>query len=334
MRILIVGAGAVGQVFALHLSRGGATVSVLVKEGQRDRAKHGFPIYRYKKRAREDCHFKAAAVLSDLSEVARQKWDQAWLCVPTTSLEGPWFEGLVEATPGAVIVSLVPGISVRSRLLAALPEDEICEGSIGFFAYGAPLGQETLPEPGTAFCLPPMTRCLFQGSAARSIVEVLRAGGLPAAVSSQVRQDVAFTSAVILPLMVSYEGAGWSFGAWLRSDWLKLGAGAAREAVRVSAGALGARAPFYRMLLYAPLLKWAFRWAQWALPIDFERYLAVHFQKVRPQTRLLIPSYRFLGQQVDVPTPSIAALEQRAWKPNLARVSLPPLETSTSPQEK
>jgi ketopantoate reductase len=49
MKVLIVGGGALGQVYGQTLARGGAPVSYLVKPGQEVAARSGFTVHRLRR---------------------------------------------------------------------------------------------------------------------------------------------------------------------------------------------------------------------------------------------------------------------------------------------
>ncbi|HTJ46743.1 MAG TPA: 2-dehydropantoate 2-reductase N-terminal domain-containing protein, partial [Kofleriaceae bacterium] len=50
MRVLVVGAGAVGQVYARHAQQGGADVTFFVREKYRDEVARGLDLYPLNKR--------------------------------------------------------------------------------------------------------------------------------------------------------------------------------------------------------------------------------------------------------------------------------------------
>jgi 2-dehydropantoate 2-reductase len=312
---LIVGAGTVGLVYGYHLQRGGARVSYLVKPKHLEEAAEGYTLYALKsKTVREPIAFRPHELLSSLDEVRERKFDSVWLCTPTTALVGPWFEGLADAIGSSALVALPPGMKVRERIRSAVKESRVVDGAIGFVSYQAPLPNETVPRPGVAFAFPPMTASLFGGERAADLVAVLKKGGLPAKVDAHAHRSVAFTSAVLQPLMVALEGAGWSFEALYASPLLKTGVEAAREALAITAKLLGARRPLWHLAIRPSIARLVFSLASRTMPFDFEAYLKVHFTKIGPQTRLLLPSYRFSGGATGIPTHALEALETAVFR--------------------
>ena len=74
MRVLIVGAGAVGQVYGHHLQRGGAEVTFLVKPRYETDARAGFTLWRLRRLGRPRRVIMAEhAVTSDASLLAEQQ---------------------------------------------------------------------------------------------------------------------------------------------------------------------------------------------------------------------------------------------------------------------
>ena len=71
MKALVVGAGAVGQVFARHLQQAGGEVNFLVRHGHLDRLREGltlYPLNRRQARSRP-LHFDAFQVILDPGEI-------------------------------------------------------------------------------------------------------------------------------------------------------------------------------------------------------------------------------------------------------------------------
>lgn len=77
----MVGAGAVGQVFAWYLTRAGASVTFFVKPTHP--LPDELPMLEQVRRPTVLSGFKK---LTSTSEVERQEWDQVWLAVPSNVL--------------------------------------------------------------------------------------------------------------------------------------------------------------------------------------------------------------------------------------------------------
>src|SRR5262245_47095522 len=109
MKALVVGAGAVGQVFGRHLQLGGADVTFLVRDKYAAACRDGFLMYPLNRRARD----RATPVRFDGAGVVTEpdgQWDQVWITVSSTALRaGGLVDGLASRTGAATIVTLQPG---------------------------------------------------------------------------------------------------------------------------------------------------------------------------------------------------------------------------------
>ena len=315
MHVLIVGAGAVGQVYGRHLALSGARVSVWVKEKHAAEARTGFTMYPLRsRRKREPVRFEPESVLTTLGELQARSWDQVWLCVPTPALEGEWLRPFLDATGEATIVTLQPGLSVRERLAELVPRERIVSGAIGMVSYQAPLPGEEVPAPGVAYLFPVGTSSRFSGERARvePIVDALRRGGCPARIDADAQRFLSFSSAILVPHIVALEAEGWSLAALRRGALLPIAARASREVMRIVGAELGAPPPWYRTLVRGFTMRCGFALAPHAVPFDLEAYLRYHFTKVRDQTRMMIAGYLDAAARHDLPADAVRTLKGRA----------------------
>ena len=74
LRVLVVGAGAVGQVYARHYQRGGAEVTLYVRERYRAEAARGFDLYRLRRRRVEAERLDGCAVVTTADQVAATRF--------------------------------------------------------------------------------------------------------------------------------------------------------------------------------------------------------------------------------------------------------------------
>jgi 2-dehydropantoate 2-reductase len=305
MRILIVGAGSVGQVYGYYLQRGGCDVHVYVRDRYAAEAAAGFVLY--PPGARTPVRFTPAGVHTGLETVRAGAWDQVWLCVPSDALRGPSIPDVVGAAGGATVISLLPGLRDRDALLGFVPAERLGIGLITFSSWHAPLAGEALPEPGMAWWNPPMTPNLFEGPGAEAVVTALRRGGAPAAVGSATRA-AALGSSLLVPIVAAMEVAGWSF-AGLRGDRpAALAAAASQEALTISAAHGGFGTGPHRLaanLTAIRLLTWL---APLLTPMDFEVFLRVHFSKVGVQTMLALDTWITEGERRRLPVSGLQAL--------------------------
>ncbi|HYH99645.1 ketopantoate reductase family protein [Hyalangium sp.] len=319
-RVLLVGAGAIGQVFGWFLQSAGCEISFLVKEKHAEEARRGFTLYELGlfKRSPAPMTFSGFGVHVSTEEVAAQRWDQVWLCVSSTALRaGSWVDALARVTGEATWVMHQPGLHDRDWLSQRVSPGRLVAGMVPFLSFHAPLrpGASAL-GPGTAFWFPPLSRGLFSGPEERlqQVLRTLRAGGYPARRHRDVARAIAVPSAVLTTFVDGLAAAGWSFERFLAPESLAQVHRAAQEAVRIAAWHTQQSAalllPLLRPLLFKVLLPLASR----MVPLDFEAYLEVHFTKVGEQTRLMVREYLELGSKAGLPVEALRASTERPPK--------------------
>ena len=294
MRILVVGAGSVGQVYGHHLQQSGAHVSVFVRERYAAEAREGFWLYPGGRPP--GARFVPDAVFTDLGAAASAGFDQLWLCVSSTAIRGPLLGAVAAALGAATLVALQPGLRDRELLAPLAPPERLVVGLIAFSAWHAPLpGGTPVPAPGQGVWFPPLSPSTFEGPQAAAVVAALKAGGCPAAVGDATA-GAARGSALLNPLVAAMECAGWSFSGLRQGRWAALAAGAGREALDIGTGHLGIPAGPARMALRPVVLRLATRVVPLVAPMDFERFLQVHFSKVGDQTLLALDTWIAAGR--------------------------------------
>lgn len=313
MRILLVGAGSVGQVYGLHLARGGAQVDFLIKPAHRAWASEGFTLYALNARDRAaPVRFEGYGLFDDAAATAGVAFDQIWLCTPADALSGPWLDALAAAQPGALWVNLTPGREANTRMLGLVPEERVVTGLISLISYEAPLPGETrFPGPGTAYWFPHFGPSPFVGARASEAVQALRAGGQPAVIGGGSADRQAFPTAVLMPVLLGLEAEAWSFARLRGSESLAMAVRAGQEAVRITEHQTGQRAPAPMRWVRPWMLGLVSRLATWVIPMDIETYLRVHFTKVRPQTLLFVESYLAYAARAGLPAPELRRLLSR-----------------------
>jgi 2-dehydropantoate 2-reductase len=310
--ILLVGAGAVGQVYGYHLQRGGARVAYLVRPKAAAACERGMVLYALNSRGpRVPLRFAADAVFTSLDEVAKETWDEVWFCVPADAVEEAWLASIAAAVGQARIIALPPGLESEQKIRAAFPGRDVVAGLIGMVSYQTPLPGEVVPEPGIAFYFAPGVPTVFGGPLGKSVAAELKAGGCPAVAKPDAGTSSAFGSAILMPTVAGLEAAGWSLREFRRSDVPKLVVRAAREAVAITAAKVGVRGPGL-LLLSAFTLRIAAWLAPKLVSFDLEAYLKHHFRKVGDQTRLMFGQYAKDGAAKGLKSEALAALLQRA----------------------
>jgi ketopantoate reductase len=310
-RVLLVGAGAVGQVFGKFLAAAGCEVSFLVKARHREATRAGFTLHALGLASRgAPERLTPLEVLTSPEEVARRAWDQVWLCVSSAGLrEGTWVGELAQATGEATWVMLQPALHDREWLLRWVPAERLVIGMIPFLSFPWPLAPGQAPGPDTAFWLPPLARGLFSGPAGRrtEVLRTLRRGGYPARAHPDVARATAVFSAVLNVFVSGLEAADWRFARFRSGPYVEAVRQAAREVVVVASGqrrwstsgAVGLMRPLAFRLLF---------WSTRLAPFDVEAYLRFHFIKVSAQTRLMLREYIDTGRRQGVPVQHLDAL--------------------------
>jgi hypothetical protein len=313
MRVLVVGAGAVGQVYARHLQLGGAEITFYVREKYRAEVARGFDMYPLNRKAKlrtEPVRFDGVTAITAPGEI-RAPYDQVWITVSSPALRGAWLPELVAATgPDATYVVLQPGLDDRKIVEAAgVVSARIVVGLISMISYHAPLPGETrFPKPGMAYYLPP-SPSLFTGERADAVVAALRAGQQPAKRHKDAQLASLLPGSIMMAYLVGLEASGWSFRALFRGPYAKLAARGSREAVAALAAAHGRRVPLgLRLLARRTTLRLGLWFGVKIVPLDLETYLRVHFTKVGDQTREFMASYVALCEREGLPAEALREL--------------------------
>ncbi len=292
-RVLMVGAGAVGQVFAWFLMRGGASVSFLIKPT------HALPAeLPMLEQVRTPTVLHGFGRLTTNDEVAKQEWDQVWLAVPSNALAEPWLPALLRVTGTATVVTLA-----AEGVTPIAPSRRVV-GSIPFIAWQDPLPGHSGPER-LAFWVPPLAPVTLSGDdSARlaSVQQALSAGGLRSArVADSVKAGMPLT-ALLMASVASLEAAGWRL-AEFRGRWSTLAGLAAREVM--TGEGVGA---MWRLLARGPVLRLVFWFASKVLPFDLEAYMKYHFTKVGEQTRVFMALWVQRGRARGLPVDGVEQL--------------------------
>lgn len=254
---------------------------------------------------------RPSAVLTSPQDIAQSTWDQLWLCVSSTALEGDWLGAVLAAAPDATVVTLQPGLKDRDLLLQYVPENKLVTGLITFISWQAPLpGEHMDAPPGIMYWLPPLTGSPFSGprSTVKEITDTLKKGGMRASRQDNLPAQMAIAAAAMSPAMAGLESAGWSFQQFRRGDAIRLAVAAARQSMVVAAAYHKQPPPMQRLLMQVWLLKWVVLLAPRLMPFDLQRYLQYHFTKVGDQTRAALRITVVQGQQHNLPTDSVAEL--------------------------
>jgi 2-dehydropantoate 2-reductase len=298
VRVLIVGAGAVGLVYGAHLAEGGAEVSVYVRPSRKDEASAGYTLTRVGVLGgRTSRRFVPKSVVTSAAEVAAGEFEHVWVATATNALDEPWLAEVLAGCPRALVIFLQPGGDALARMEALVPEAERrVRGAISMASWHAPLEgsrdvRETSTPAGWAYVLPPGGPSGFEGPRAPEVVRALRAGQCPAAIA-HVTASLATGSAVLLPHIATLETAGWSVQRMGTGEVAALAARSSREALAIACARVAIAVPLALRLFVRPFTtRLVALLARTLAPFDVETYLRVHFTKVHAQTMMLLAEY-------------------------------------------
>jgi|GEM_PF-2545325 len=314
MDILIVGPGAVGQVFGRFLQKSGAKVSYFVKPEVRELflslAPCGLVVTAIPAPVFPPRELKNFGVLSEMHEVAATAWDQIWFCVPSNVYYGEWFRNLADGTGNATLV-LFPPEGGRSEFLPERYRPRVVLGGVPFLASqrGYSNGK---PGDGVEYWIPPFAQAPFSGPSQRLslVIGVLRKAGFRAKPrATDISPSIAAISSILTPAMAGLECAGWSLEAFRKGKWLQITAQAASEALRVTTRAMSVpNRTLFRLLAHPYALTIAARLAPHLTPFDLEKYLKFHYLKTGPQTSSMLKQFIADGELAHAPVEHLKSL--------------------------
>lgn len=330
---LLVGAGAVGQAFALWLSRGGTPVEFLVKPHHEARLAPGMPV--------QELSMLGVGPVVDLSvcprhtavaQVSGRQWHSVWLCVPGPALTAELVAPLVAATAPAPVVVFQVGALPQDDAMHAVPNDRLIRGILPLLSWWAPLGPEDsrhepapLTTPRMRIWRPPFTRFAFSGAPAHEVAEALLAGSVGAQVVPDVGIQAAMGSCVLVPFIAGLRACGWSLSALRRSRLLDDVVGGVAEARAIVAPLHGHPTPPGRLpapWLLRLILRLATTLGPRVAPLPLEAYLRVHFSKVGDQMAASLSGIAAAGDAVGRPTTALRNLERAVGSaPEPARIA-------------
>ena len=319
VQVLIVGAGAVGQVYGHFLQRGGASVSYLVKEKYQQKCENGFSLYRCRRSGLgNEEHFQAEAVYTEFDQIKQQQWDQVWLTVSSSDLRDGWLPRLKEAIGSATVVMLQPDLDDRDYIYGVFPSNQVVCGVVNFICYQTPLPDLPDYHPdankiGVAYLLLPMMPAEFSGNEQRlpDVVESMAAGRLNVKVEQDASRIYADRSAMMIPLVALLELENWSFKKLRFSNSLGLAVAAAQEALSIVAAKFGRRLNWTERLFSLFWVKLGLPMLRFLSPMDAESYVKFQFMKTAPQTRMMLKHFIDDGAELGQSTEALRALYEQ-----------------------
>ena len=327
---LIVGAGAVGQVYGHFLQRGGASVSYLVKEKYKEECEKGFTLYRCRRSGLGAAEtFEADGIYTNYDELKQTRWDQVWLAVSSADLRGEWLAKLKDVIGDATVVMLQPDLDDRDYVYGIFPQEQVVCGIVNFISYQTPLPDlpdyhPDVAKEGVAYLVLPMMPAEFSGSEDRlpDVAGAMAAGRFNVKVEKDASRIYADRSAMMIPLVALLELENWSFRRLRISNSLELAVAAAQEALSIVAAKFGRRLNWTERLFSLFWVKMALPMMRFLSPMDAEAYAKFQFVKTAPQTRLMLQHFIEDGEKLGQSVQSLKELYDRLPdEPQLKRVA-------------
>jgi len=337
MRVLIVGCGAVGQVYGLALQQAGATLGFLCRPAaaerlERARKQGGLPLFQVshgRPKAPIVHRLKDYEAIADAAESRRFEPDQIWFTTPSEVYYSDWFRDFLRQVPARRVVCFAPE-GRRTEFHTEAMGDRVVFGGTTFMAWQGDLGGGAWPTGGGAwptgggawpsggggrgegvsFWRPPLGIPLAGSQAAcREVAQLLKPAGFRVMIGKPGSHSQAVATAAMTAFVAGLELSGWSLRGYRRSPWLGRAAGACREAIT---GQLPRAGAFTRALLSSPVLSASFSLVALLLPLLFpfdpEKYLKFNYTKTREQTVLLLNLFMKDAADRGVPVTNIQGL--------------------------
>lgn len=316
MRILIIGAGAIGQAFARHFQLGGAEVHLLVRPRQQAHAVAGLPMYPLNdKRYRSTADPLKTTVHVDQDQALKTSFDVIALAVSSTAMRsGDWLQRLGRDRGNAGILGLSGSVNDADLIAEHCPGAAIGWAMLAIISFTAPLPGAPDVSPGMAYWLPPLSKIALSGPDAvmTPVLTALSRGGMPVKRVDNVRVDAAFASPILTQTIHALECAGWSFTA-LRHDpeLLPLAVQSMRESWALAEAITGEQRPFALRFIRPFVLRWVLVASRWLVPFSLERFFDYHYNKVADQTVFLAHEHVATGVKQGLRMPAVAELLRR-----------------------
>ena len=318
MKVLMVGCGAVGQVFSLFLQKAGVELGLYDRPATVARLKQAleqgglslFQISHSRGRGPIAHRLDKYRVVMDIEECQRFKPDQIWFTTPSPVYHSEWFQEFLQKVSSDLVVCFAPEGGRSEFIPESGDKDRFVFGGITFMAWQGDLeGGGGRPE-GVNFFLSPLGIPLMGTKRACGEVEqLLKKAGLRAVIQKQASPMQASVTAVMTTFVAGLELSGWSLKAFRKSPWLKRAARASQEAAlsqfhrasiftKTLLGLLCSMMGLFLITLFLPLL----------FPFDIEKYLKFHYLKTRDQTLTLLEVFAGDGEKAGLPVKNIQIL--------------------------
>jgi len=308
MKILLVGCGAVGQVFGLYLQKAGVELGFYARPESAQRLEQaleggGLPLFQitHSRRKNPITHrLEKYQVVTDLAGCRQFEPDQIWFTTPSTVYHSTWFQEFLREVSSQRVVCFPPEGKRTEFIPEGEGEDRLVFGGITFIAWQGDLDGGGGRPDAVNYWLPPLAEIpvLGVGTAPEEVAILLKEAGLKAAAKKDYFQEMqAAVTALMSAFVVGFEFAGWSFRVYRRSPWLKLAARSAREGVFSQISKKGlVMGVLFRIITTSALFYLAALILPLVTPFELEKYLQFHYRKTREQTLTLLDLFTKDGQ--------------------------------------
>jgi len=317
MKVLIVGCGAVGQVYGLALQNAGVTLGFLdqpatVEKLVQKREKGGLLLFQIPNKRHEDPiphRIKDYQVVTSMEESRQFEPDQIWFTTPSQVYYSDWFRTFLQQVPSKRVVCFVPEGN-RPEFLIDQIGDRVIFGGTTFMAWQGDLeGGGGMPD-GINFWRSPLGIPLSGSQdACMEVAKLLKQAGFKVMLEKPGSHAQVAVTAVMTAFVAGLELAEWSLSKYRKSPWHRVAAGACREAVN---GQLKKPGLFTRFLLRSSVLTACFsltaRIMPMLFPFDVEKYLKFHYTKTHKQSLLLLDLFLKDSSKCGIPITNIQKL--------------------------
>jgi hypothetical protein len=320
MKVLMVGCGAVGQVFSLSLQKAGVELGLYDRPATVDRLKQalghgGLPLYQISNARESDPsaqRLENYQVLMDMAECQQFKADQIWFTTPSPVYHSDWFRVFLQTIPAARVVCFAPEGGRPEFFPESGDRERLVFGGVTFMAWQGDLqGGDGQPD-GVNFWRSPLGIPLSGTAAAcGEVAPLLKKAGFRVTIGKQDDPMQAAVTGVMTAFVAGLELAGWSLKAFRKSPWLKRAARASREAILSQLLGAGIFTKALLGILLPSMGFWlATFYLPWLFPFKLEKYLKFHYLKTREQTVTLLEVFAGDGKKKGVPVENIQKLLQ------------------------
>jgi 2-dehydropantoate 2-reductase len=297
MKVLIIGSGAVGQVFGLHLQNAGVEIGLYDKPATVNKLKSaltrgGLSLYQtsfFHRRHPLVYSLKNYLVLANAAECVQFQADQIWFTTPSPVYYSEWFRDFLKNVPSKRVVCFAPEGGRPEFFPSDFDELVVFAGTTFMAWQGGPQAGGGHPD-GINFYRSPLGIPLTgKDTACRDVAHVLKKAGFRAMIGKSDSHMQAAVTAAMTAFVAGLELAGWSLKAFRNNDWRKRAAAACHEAILSQ---LARTSAIQRALLGKTVLSGVFHLTALLLPllipIDIEKYLKFHYRKTREQSLKLL----------------------------------------------